>query len=70
MAAVKKTTILDFARLKDEGGKIVVITAYDVIFARIFDEAGVDAILVGDSLGQVVLGLPNTLGVTPTGRRR
>ena len=64
VAAVKKTTILDFARLKDEGGKIVVITAYDVIFARIFDEAGVDAILVGDSLGQVVLGLPNTLGVT------
>ncbi len=64
MAAAKKTTILDFGRLKDEGGKIVVITAYDVIFARIFDEAGVDAILVGDSLGQVVLGLPNTLGVT------
>lgn len=61
---MKKTTILDFARLKDEGAKIVVITAYDVIFARIFDEAGVDAILVGDSLGQVVLGLPNTLGVT------
>ncbi len=64
MAAPKKTTILDFARMKDEGRKIVVITAYDVLFAKIFDEAGVDAILVGDSLGQVVLGLPDTLGVT------
>ncbi len=40
------------------------ITAYDALFAKIFDEAGVDIILVGDSLGQVVLGLPNTLGVT------
>jgi 3-methyl-2-oxobutanoate hydroxymethyltransferase len=59
-----KATVLDFARWKGEGRKIVVITAYDALFARIFDEAGVDAILVGDSLGQVVLGLPNTLGVT------
>jgi len=59
-----KVTILDFARRKKRGEKIVMITAYDVLFARIFDEAGVDSILVGDSLGQVVLGLPNTLGVT------
>lgn len=59
-----KVTILDFARGKKRGEKIVMITAYDVLFARIFDEAGVDSILVGDSLGQVVLGLPNTLGVT------
>jgi 3-methyl-2-oxobutanoate hydroxymethyltransferase len=61
---MKKTTILDIARMKGEGRKIVMITAYDVLFARIFDEVGVDIILVGDSLGQVVLGLPNTLGVT------
>jgi 3-methyl-2-oxobutanoate hydroxymethyltransferase len=59
-----KVTILDFARWKGKGERIVVITAYDVLFARIFDDVGVDVILVGDSLGQVVLGLPNTLGVT------
>ena len=59
-----KVTILDFARWKEKDEKIVMITAYDVLFARIFDEVGVDSILVGDSLGQVVLGLPNTLGVT------
>ncbi|MCL5966332.1 MAG: 3-methyl-2-oxobutanoate hydroxymethyltransferase [Deltaproteobacteria bacterium] len=61
---MKKTTILDFGRMKEAGEKIVMITAYDAVFSRIFDEAGVDVILVGDSLGQVVLGLPNTLGVT------
>jgi 3-methyl-2-oxobutanoate hydroxymethyltransferase len=59
-----KVTILDFARWKRKGEKIVMITAYDAVFAKIFDEVGVDSILVGDSLGQVVLGLPNTLGVT------
>ena len=59
-----KLTILDFARWKEKGEKIVVITAYDALFARIFDDVGVDVILVGDSLGQVVLGLPSTLGVT------
>ena len=61
---MKKTTIVDIARMKSEGRRIVMITAYDALFAKIFDEAGVDIILVGDSLGQVVLGLPNTLGVT------
>jgi len=59
-----KVTILDFARWKGKGERIVMITAYDALFARIFDDAGVDSILVGDSLGQVVLGLPSTLGVT------
>ncbi len=61
---MKKTSILDIARMKEERRKIVMITAYDVLFAKIFDEVGVDILLVGDSLGQVVLGLPNTLGVT------
>jgi len=59
-----KVTILDFARWKEKGERIVVITAYDALFARIFDDVGVDAILVGDSLGQVVLGLPSTLELT------
>ncbi|MGA6993436.1 MAG: 3-methyl-2-oxobutanoate hydroxymethyltransferase [Candidatus Deferrimicrobiaceae bacterium] len=59
-----KVTILDFARWKKKGERIVMITAYDALFARIFDDVGVDTILVGDSLGQVVLGLPSTLGVT------
>lgn len=61
---MKKITVVDIARMKAERRRIVMITAYDVLFAKIFDEVGVDIILVGDSLGQVVLGLPNTLGVT------
>jgi 3-methyl-2-oxobutanoate hydroxymethyltransferase len=61
---LKKISILDIARMKEDRRKIVMITAYDVLFAKIFDEVGVDVLLVGDSLGQVVLGLPNTLGVT------
>ena len=62
--AARKTNILDLGRMKGEGQKIVMITAYDAPFARIFDDVGVDVILVGDSLGQVVLGLPDTLNVT------
>jgi 3-methyl-2-oxobutanoate hydroxymethyltransferase len=44
--------------------KITMLTAYDVVFATIMDEAGIDVILVGDSLGNVILGYPNTLPVT------
>ena len=50
--AMRKTNILDLGRMKAEGQKIVMITAYDALFARIFDDAGVDVILVGDSLGR------------------
>jgi 3-methyl-2-oxobutanoate hydroxymethyltransferase len=50
--------------MKAGGEKIVVLTAYDVLFARILDEAGVDIILVGDSLANVVLGYDTTLPVT------
>lgn len=49
---------------KQAGDKISVLTAYDYPSARLLDEAGVDLILVGDSLGMVVLGLPDTTGVT------
>jgi 3-methyl-2-oxobutanoate hydroxymethyltransferase len=46
------------------GERIAVVTAYDVVFARLADEAGIDIVLVGDSLGMVVQGERNTLGVT------
>lgn len=49
---------------KASGEKLAVLTAYDYPTARLLDEAGVDLILVGDSLGMVVLGLPDTTGVT------
>jgi len=50
--------------MKRRGDKIVALTAYDVLFARFVQEAGVDLLLIGDSLGQVVLGYPSTLPVT------
>ena len=50
--------------MKERGEPIVALTAYDVMFARLVDAAGVDVVLVGDSLGQVVLGLDSTLPVT------
>ena len=62
--AVKKVTIRDILRMKREGRKLVVVTAYDVLFARIVDSAGVDVVLVGDSLGNVVAGFDTTLPVT------
>ncbi len=57
-------TIQDFIKKKKDGDKITMLTAYDYPFARIVDQAGIDAILVGDSLGMVVQGLDNTLPVT------
>src|SRR5512141_1707250 len=59
-----KTTIQDFLKKKSEGRKITMLTAYDYPSAQVVDEAGIDAILVGDSLGMVVQGLENTLPVT------
>jgi 3-methyl-2-oxobutanoate hydroxymethyltransferase len=51
-------------RARKGGEKIAVVTAYDVVFARLADEAGVDVVLVGDSLGMVVQGESSTLPVT------
>ncbi len=59
-----RTTIPELAKLKAQGRKIVMTTAYDAPTARIADAAGVDAILVGDSLGNVCLGFESTLPVT------
>nr|WP_276609545.1 3-methyl-2-oxobutanoate hydroxymethyltransferase [Desulfuromonas acetexigens] len=65
MCLLKKTkTILDIRRMKVEGEKITVLTAYDYPFARLMDLAGIDMILVGDSVGTVVAGYDNTLPVT------
>lgn len=50
--------------MKRQGEKIVALTAYDLIFARFLEESPVDLILIGDSLGQVVLGYPSTIPVT------
>jgi 3-methyl-2-oxobutanoate hydroxymethyltransferase len=57
-------TLPDFAQWKAEGRKIVFLTAYDYTMARLLDQAGVDALLVGDSLGTVVQGWDTTLRVT------
>ena len=59
-----KITIHDFLKKKAENKKISMITAYDYPFAKIVDEAGIDGIIVGDSVGMVVQGLENTLPVT------
>ncbi|MDO4767459.1 MAG: 3-methyl-2-oxobutanoate hydroxymethyltransferase [Pseudomonadota bacterium] len=57
-------SLTDFHRSKKEGGKIVMMTAYDCPGGRLCEEAGVDVILVGDSLGMVVLGYDSTVPVT------
>jgi 3-methyl-2-oxobutanoate hydroxymethyltransferase len=58
------TTVLDVQRLKDEGRRFAMLTAYDYLSARTLDEAGIPILLVGDSLGMVMLGYPTTLPVT------
>ncbi len=57
-------TIPDFRKRKAEGRKIVVITAYDALFTCIAEEAGIEVLLVGDSLGVVVQGKKDTLSVS------
>ena len=58
------TTVLDLQRFKDEGRRFAMLTAYDYLSAQILDEAGIPVLLVGDSLGMVMLGYPTTLPVT------
>jgi 3-methyl-2-oxobutanoate hydroxymethyltransferase len=57
-------TIPEFQQHKRDKKKLIVVTAYDALFTRIVEQAGISAILVGDSLGVVVQGKPNTLSVT------
>ena len=60
----RKVTVPDLQRMKEAGTKITALTAYDFPFARLVDDAGIDVILVGDTLGMVVQGLDTTLPVT------
>ncbi|MFA6321718.1 MAG: 3-methyl-2-oxobutanoate hydroxymethyltransferase [Candidatus Omnitrophota bacterium] len=60
----KKITITDLQNKKREQKKITMLTAYDYPMARLVDDAGIDSILVGDSLGMVVLGYESTVPVT------
>jgi len=59
-----RKTVLDLHKLKAGNQKIAMVTAYDYTMARLVDAAGVDMVLVGDSVGMVMQGLPDTLGVT------
>src|SRR5438093_3923385 len=61
---MKPVRVPDLRSMKERGEKIAVLTAYDVTMARLLDRAGIDVILVGDSLGMVVLGFETTLPVT------
>ena len=62
--ANQKVTVLDVKKAKEEGRKLVMMTAYDYPFGLMADEAGVDIVLVGDSLGMVVMGLEGTVEVS------
>ena len=59
-----KKTVTTFSKAKQSGEKLTMLTAYDYSTAKLMDESGVDAILVGDSLGNVILGYDSTVAVT------
>lgn len=59
-----KNTVITFKQAKEKGEKLSMLTAYDYSTAKLIDEAGVNSILVGDSLGNVILGYEDTISVT------
>jgi 3-methyl-2-oxobutanoate hydroxymethyltransferase len=62
--SLRPITVPDFLSARARGVKLTMLTAYDYTMARLLDDAGVDSILVGDSLGMVMQGHPNALSVT------
>ena len=62
--AKKKPTVFDLQKMKDEGKRVVWVTAYDFITAQLAEKAGMDMILVGDSLGMCIYGYDGTIPVT------
>ena len=62
--APKRVTLREIARKRAAGERIVVTTAYDALFGRLVDESGVDIVLVGDSVGNVIAGFDSTIPVT------
>lgn len=63
-AELRPVTVPDFVAAKERGSRLTMLTAYDCTMARLLDAAGVDALLVGDSLGMVVQGHADSLAVT------
>src|SRR5438132_6154823 len=61
---LRPVTVPDFLSARSRGVRLTMLTAYDYTMARLLDAAGVDGLLVGDSLGMVVQGQPHSLGVT------
>ena len=59
-----KNTVATFRKAKEEGKKLSMLTAYDYSTASLVDAAGINGILVGDSLGNVILGYEDTISVT------
>ena len=60
----KPVTTLELVAMKQRGERIVVLTCYDALFARLLDASGVDVLLVGDSVNQVLAGAETTLSAT------
>ena len=60
----KPVTVPDFLAARAQGRKLAMLTCYDCTMARLLDAAGADSLLVGDTLGMVVQGMPDTLAVT------
>ena len=58
-----RVTVRSFARMKEKGEKIAILTAYDFFTARMLDQIGIDSILVGDSVNMVFYGSPTTLSI-------
>ncbi|MBU8902276.1 MAG: 3-methyl-2-oxobutanoate hydroxymethyltransferase, partial [Victivallales bacterium] len=64
MTTKKKKTVCSFRKMKQDGEKIVAVTAYDAPTAKLANDAGVDFLLIGDSMAMTVLGYENTLPLT------